>query len=81
MTSLEIINDAIYVIKMLLFFSKKNYLKILSYFHDLLSAFINISNDIVLETKGQIKNITQNELAASYSSVYLIHDNCTCENG
>ena len=74
MTSLEIINDAIYVIKMLLFFSKKNYLKILSYFHDLLSAFINISNDIVLETKGQIKNITQNELAASYSSVYLIHE-------
>ena len=74
MTSLDIINDAIYAIKMLLFFSKKNYGKILSYFHDLLSAFIKLSNDIVLETKGQIKNITQNELASSYSSVYLIHE-------
>ena len=74
MTSLDIINDAIYAIKMLLFFSKKNYSKILSYFHDLLSAFIKLSNDIVLETKGQIKNITQNELASSYSSVYLIHE-------
>ena len=73
-TSLGIINDAIYTIKMLLFFSKKNYKKILSYFHDVLSAFINLSNDIVLETKGTIKNITQNELASSYSSVYLIHE-------
>ena len=73
-TSLDIINDAIYAIKMLLFFSKKNYSKILSYFYNLLSAFINLSNDIVLETKGQIKNITQNELASSYSSVYLIHE-------
>ena len=59
---------------MLLFFSKKNYSKILLYFHDLLSAFINLSNDFILETKGQIKNMTQNELASSYSSVYLIHE-------
>ena len=59
---------------MLLFFSKKNYSKILSYLNDVLSAFINLSNDIVLETKGQIKNITQNELASSYSSVFLIHE-------
>ena len=73
-TSLNIINDAIYAIKMLLFFSKKNYSKILLYFHDLLSAFINLSNDFILETKGQIKNMTQNELASSYSSVYLIHE-------
>ena len=74
MTSLEIINDAIYTIKMLLFFSKNNHSKILLYFHSVLSAFINISNDIVLETKGQIKKITQNELASSYSSVYIIHE-------
>ena len=73
-TSLDIINDAIYTIKMLLFFSKKNYSKILSNFHAILSAFINLSNDIILETKGQIKNVTQNELASSYSSVYLIHE-------
>ena len=59
---------------MLLFFSKKNYSKILSNFHAILSAFINLSNDIILETKGQIKNVTQNELASSYSSVYLIHE-------
>ena len=73
-TSLDIINDAIYTIKMLVFFSKKNYNKILLYFHDILTAFINISNELILETKGQIKNMTQNELASSYSSVYLIHE-------
>ena len=72
-TSLDIINDAIYTIKMLLFFSTKNYSKILLYFHDILIAFINISNELILETKGAIKNMTQNELASSYSSVYLIH--------
>jgi len=73
-TSLDIINDAIYTIKMLLFFSKNNHNKILLYFHDILTAFINISNELILETKGQIKNMTQNELASSYSSVYLIHE-------
>ena len=73
-TSLDTINDAIYTIKMLLFFSKNNHNKILLYFHDILTAFINISNELILETKGQIKNMTQNELASSYSSVYLIHE-------
>ena len=73
-TTLDIINDAIFAIKMLLFFSKKNYSKILLYFHDILNSFISLSNDIVLETKGQIKNITQNELAASYSSIYLVEE-------
>ena len=73
-TTLDIINDAIFAIKMLLFFSRKNYSKILLYFHDILNSFISLSNDIVLETKGQIKNITQNELAASYSSIYLVQE-------
>ena len=73
-TTLDIINDAIFAIKMLLFFSKKNYSKILLYYHDILNSFISLSNDIVLETKGQIKNITQNELAASYSSIYLVQE-------
>ena len=59
---------------MLIFFKTKYYSKILLYFHDILSTFINLSNEIVLETKGQIKNITQNELASSYSSIYLIHE-------
>jgi len=71
---LEIINHTIATIKFLLFFNQKNYQKILLYFHNILSAFINLSNDIVLETKGQIKNITQNELASSYSSINLIHE-------
>ena len=71
---LEIINHAIATIKFLLFFNQKNYSKILLYFHNILSAFINLSNDIVLETKGQIKNITQNELASSYSNINLIHE-------
>ena len=71
---LEIINHTIATIKFLLFFNQKNYPKILLYFHNILSAFINLSNDIVLETKGQIKNITQNELASSYSSINLIHE-------
>ena len=69
---LEIINYTISSIKMFLFFNPKNYSKILLYLHDILSSFINLSNDIVLETKGQIKNITQNELASSYSSINLI---------
>ena len=59
---------------MLLFFSKKNYSKILLYYHDILDSFISLSNDIVLETKGQIKNITQNELAASYASALLVQE-------
>ena len=71
---LEIIKETVSVIKMLLFFNHKNYSKILLHFHDILYAFINLSNNIVLETKGQIKNITQNELASSYSSINLIHE-------
>ena len=73
-SSLEIINHSISTIKLLYFFSLKNYSKILLPFHDIISNFINLSNDIVLETKGQIKNITQNELASSYSSIDLIHE-------
>ena len=71
---LEVINYTFSTIKMLLFFNPKHFSKILSYFHDILSTFITLSNDIVLETKGQIKNITQNELASSYSSINLIHE-------
>ena len=71
---LDIIKETIKAIKMLIFFKTKYYSKILLYFHDILATFINLSNEIVLETKGQIKNITQNELASSYSSIYLIHE-------
>ena len=73
-TSLDLITDTIYAIKMLLFFNKNNYNGILSYLCEIYDNFINSSNDIILETKGQIKNITQNELASSYSSVYLIRE-------
>ena len=73
-TSLDLITDSIFALKMLIFFSKKNYNKIFSYLSEIFTNFINLSNDIVLETKGQIKNITQNELASSYSSVYLIRE-------
>ena len=71
---LDIIKETIKTIKMLIFFKTKYYSKIFLYFHDILATFINLSNEIVLETKGQIKNITQNELASSYSSIYLIHE-------
>ena len=71
---LDILNITFNTIKMILFFSQKIHSKILLYFHEVLTTFINLSNDIVLETKGQIKNITQNELASSYSSIYLIHE-------
>ena len=70
----KIIEETISTIKLLYFFSPKNYSKILLPFHDIISNFINLSNDIILETKGQIKNITQNELASSYSSIDLIHE-------
>ena len=73
-TTLDLITDSIYALKMLLFFNKINYNRILSYLYEIFNNFINLSNDIVLETKGQIKSITQNELAASYSSVYLIRE-------
>ena len=73
-STLDIIKETIKTIKMLIFFKTKYYSKILLYFHDILATFINLSNEIVLETKGQIKNITQNELASSYSSIYLIHE-------
>ncbi len=73
-STLDIIKETIKTIKMLVFFKTKYYSKILLYFHDILVTFINLSNEIVLETKGQIKNITQNELASSYSSIYLIHE-------
>ena len=74
MTSLDLITDTIYALKMTLFFNKKNYNQIFIYLYEIFNNFIKLSNDVVLETKGQIKNITQNELAASYSSVYLIRE-------
>ena len=73
-STLDRIKETIKAIKMLIFFKTKYYSKILLYFHDILATFINLSNERVLETKGQIKNITQNELASSYSSIYLIHE-------
>ena len=73
-TSLDLITDTIFSIKMLLFFNKKNYNKILTYLYEIFDNFIKLNNDIVLEKKGQIKNITQNELASSYSTVYLIRE-------
>jgi len=71
-TSLDLITDTIFSIKMLLFFNKNNYNKILTYLYEIFDNFIKLNNYIVLEKKGQIKNITQNELASSYSTVYLI---------
>ena len=73
-TTLDIITDSFYAIKLLIYFNKNNYNQILCYLHDIFNNFINLSNDIVLETKGQIKTITQNELGASYSSVFLIRE-------
>ena len=73
-TSLDLITDTIFSIKMLLFFNKKNYNQILTYLYEIFNNFIKLNNDIVLEKKGQIKNITQNELASSYSTVYLIRE-------
>ena len=73
-TSLDLIDDSIYTLKMILFFNKKYYNEIFFYLYNIFYNFINLNNDIVLETKGQIKNITQNELASSYSSVYLIRE-------
>ena len=73
-TSLDLITDTIFSIKMLLFFNKNNYNKILTYLYEIFDNFIKLNNYIVLEKKGQIKNITQNELASSYSTVYLIRE-------
>ena len=73
-TSLDLIKDTIYSIKMLLFFDKNNYNQILTYLYEIFNNFIILNNDIVLENKGQIKNISQNELASSYSTVYLVRE-------
>ena len=73
-TSLDLITDTIFSIKMLLFFNKNNYNKILTYLYEIFDNFIKLNNYIVLEKKGLIKNITQNELASSYSTVYLIRE-------
>ena len=71
---LNIITITIDTIKMILFFNQKSHSKILLNYSSVLTTFINLSNDIVLETKGQIKNITQNELASSYASIKIIHE-------
>jgi len=71
---LNIISITIDTIKMILYFEQKTHSKILLNYHQVLSTFINLSNDIVLETKGQIKNITQNELASSYGSIKIIQE-------
>ena len=71
---LTIITITIDTIKMILFFNQKSHSKILINYSSVLSTFIKLSNDIVLETKGQIKNITQNELASSYASIKIIHE-------
>ena len=73
-TSLDLITDTIFSIKMLLFFNKNNYNQILTYLYEIFNNFIILNNNIVLENKGQIKNISQNELASSYSTVYLIRE-------
>ena len=73
-TSLDLIKDTIFSIKMLLFFDKNNYNQILTYLYEIFNNFIILNNDIVLENKGQIKNISQNELASSYSTVYLVRE-------
>ena len=56
-TSLNLINDSIYAIKMLLFFNKNHYNKILLYLYEIFYNFINLSNDIVLEAKGSINHL------------------------
>ena len=71
---LTIITITMDSIKMILFFNQKSHSKILINYSSVLSTFIKLSNDIVLETKGQIKNITQNELASSYASIKIIHE-------
>ena len=71
---LTIITITMDTIKMILFFNQKSHSKILINYSSVLSTFIKLSNDIVLETKGQIKNITQNELASSYASIKIIHE-------
>ena len=71
---LTIITITMDTIKMILFFNQKSHSKTLLNYSSVLSTFINLSNDIVLETKGQIKNITQNELASSYASIKIIHE-------
>ena len=73
-TTLDLIIDTIYTIKMLLFFNKNSYNKILLYLYEIFYNFVKTSGLIVLEAKGKISNITQNEIASSYSSVYLIKE-------
>ena len=73
-TTLDLITDTIYTIKMLLFFNKNSYNKILLYLYEIFYNFVKTSGLIVLEAKGKISNITQNEIASSYSSVYLIKE-------
>jgi hypothetical protein len=73
-TTLDLITDTIYTIKMLLFFNKNSYNKILLYLSEIFYNFVKTSGLIVLEAKGKISNITQNEIASSYSSVYLIKE-------
>ena len=73
-TTLDLITDTIYTIKMLLFFNKNSYNKILLYLYEIFYNFVKTNGLIVLEAKGKISNITQNEIASSYSSVYLIKE-------
>ena len=73
-TSLGLITDSVYTIKMLLFFDKKNYNLIFSNLSEIFKNFVDLSHDILSEAKGQVKKITQNELASSYSSVYVIRE-------
>ena len=51
-TSLDLITDTIFSIKMLLFFNKNNYNKILTYLYEIFDNFIKLNNYIVLEKKG-----------------------------
>ena len=73
-TTLSLITDSVYAIKMILFFDKKNYNIIFSNLSKIFKNFVDLSNDILNETNGQKKKITQNELASSYSSIYIIRE-------
>ena len=71
-TSLDIITYTFETLKMLSSFSINNYSKILNSLFAILKLYCNLNKEIVIESKGHLPSITQNELSISYSNNILI---------
>ena len=73
-TSLDLITYTFETIKMLSSFSINNYFNIIYSFSSILKLYSQLNKEIIIELKGHISNISENELSITYSNFTLIKE-------